>query len=801
MKRFSKLSLPVLSLLCMAQVYADLQPAEKSGALTVADGVESRRAMVDMENRAVFVSPDGRRYVMMLINGDIAADGLYAKIFLGRVSAGRDAEPKPVRRFFTRGFGSSAGFWRYGATALTMPHANPPMWIDNERIAFLWEDDSKVIQVVSVHVSTGEATYLTRSRTDVQGFVVTDRGAVLYEALAAHSREESERLMRTGFAVTSPEAVPMLAGYVDGRSVFDFFNCDRYLLMPGAHEAVRVELASRHHCGSGSLLKRRSAFGAGVLSPDGAHAIVNVVVKNPPDEWNAYEGVTFKSMLQERKRNPNAIAPRLIQQIVLVDTTTGESRPLWNAPHKGYDDFHAVWSPDSKALLVWPVYLPLVSSDPVGRKGAAMAEVDIESGAHFSIPMEKGSSAQVREARYLGKSRLELTLEDGSRAPYQQVKRRWSPSASYTPAPERPADRSDEVRIELRQDANTPPALYSVNERTGQAQRLFDLNPQLTSKTLGRVKTIRWKEPSGREWKGRLYYPMNYVEGRRYPVVIQARCVAREDEFSLYGCGDQYPTLGPGWSSFIAQALAAEEIAVLQIGGSVGGVDFDAASGDGATSVEWITQKWLEAGWRAGAEYLIDIGLAERKAIGLLGFSLTGWVAEYVLAHSEFRYAAAIASDHANMGYLTAALNGWQMGPANAAGAEPFGDGLQAWRLNAPVFNVERIHTPLQLQLTNSSEGNANLLWQWEMFSRLRALDKPVEYYVAPDVWRGSHTLQNPRQVLALQNRALDWWCFWLKGEERPGPGKDEQYKSWRELRKLHMADLAERVRSGEPTS
>jgi hypothetical protein len=31
----------------------------------------------------------------------------------------------------------------------------------------------------------------------------------------------------------------------------------------------------------------------------------------------------------------------------------------------------------------------------------------------------------------------------------------------------------------------------------------------------------------------------------------------------------------------------------------------------------------------------------------------------------------------------------------------------------------------------------------------------------------------------------VDWFCFWLKGEEDPDPDKAEQYKRWRELRKL----------------
>jgi hypothetical protein len=29
----------------------------------------------------------------------------------------------------------------------------------------------------------------------------------------------------------------------------------------------------------------------------------------------------------------------------------------------------------------------------------------------------------------------------------------------------------------------------------------------------------------------------------------------------------------------------------------------------------------------------------------------------------------------------------------------------------------------------------------------------------------------------------LDWFLFWLQGEERPGPEKREQYRRWRQMK------------------
>jgi hypothetical protein len=41
----------------------------------------------------------------------------------------------------------------------------------------------------------------------------------------------------------------------------------------------------------------------------------------------------------------------------------------------------------------------------------------------------------------------------------------------------------------------------------------------------------------------------------------------------------------------------------------------------------------------------------------------------------------------------------------------------------------------------------------------------------------------------------VDWFCFWLKGEEDPDPAKASQYARWRELRKQLEATEAARER------
>ncbi len=119
-------------------------------------------------------------------------------------------------------------------------------------------------------------------------------------------------------------------------------------------------------------------------------------------------------------------------------------------------------------------------------------------------------------------------------------------------------------------------------------------------------------------------------------------------------------------------------------------------------------------------------------------------------------------------------------------GAEPFGMGLKDWLESSPAFNVEHIKAPLMMMVTDSSAGKAKpVAMGWEMFSRLRYLKKPVEFFIIPNILRGSHLGQNPTQVLAQQERAMDWWLYWLSDQRHGGESKREQYDGWDKLRAL----------------
>jgi dipeptidyl aminopeptidase/acylaminoacyl peptidase len=157
------------------------------------------------------------------------------------------------------------------------------------------------------------------------------------------------------------------------------------------------------------------------------------------------------------------------------------------------------------------------------------------------------------------------------------------------------------------------------------------------------------------------------------------------------------------------------------------------------------------------------------------------------LVHGDIRFAAASVTDGVMMTYsqyLAQVGSEQEFHPEQDSiiGAKPFGEGLQEWLRRSPGFNLDKISTPL---LITSGED----IWDmWEPYAGLRYLKKPVDFVVLNT---GEHVLTNPAIRLASQGGSVDWFSFWLKGQERkaptPGSGETEQllstqYQRWEEL-------------------
>jgi hypothetical protein len=711
------------------------------------------------------VSPDGNRYLIRVVRGDIKRDGVTMILLTGELrSLSAASQPRAVASLFTSGRGSGEN--DIGPHHDTYELA-PPRWLANDYVAFLWSNAQDIRQVIGVDLSTGETQFLTHHPTHVLAFDANEDQLVLYNAQVSTAAPNPAELMKQGYAVAErTDPFSLFRGDLSGASFGDRLMNSEWFLQKGIQARPHeIQVAGRDITPD----NRNLIF----LSPNGKLALVSTHAPALRTDWDKYINPWMRKFMEAARFGTEPGFERNVHQLFLIDLERLSSRPLWNAGTYFYLS-QAAWSPDSRSILLAPTFLPADRADARGLAGYAAAVVDVATGRYRQLPVTLASDwPEVETVRWLSANEVQIS----ERLTGQPRQHRFKKSGEQWRLTDGPTsnERAPALRIELREDLNTPPKLFAVDSATGEERMMLDPNPDLTSNySLGHVEKISGKLGSGETWEGLLFYPVGHRQGRRYPLVIQSvygTTASFKDIFTLYG--DQMVGLGPAQiAPYAAQVIANRGMAVVHLKAHI----------ELSNSVEG--KKRMEA-FELVAERMAASGLVDRSKVGIAGFSRNGYYVEYTLSHSAFPFAAGIAADNWDPSYYQQILMGHSEQTASVNGGAPFGEGLQRWLEHAPGFNADRIRAPLWKVAQQG--GRFSVLAGWEIFSRLRYLKKPAEYYVMPDAeHHGAHNTQNPRQLRAVQEGSVDWFDFWLNGHEEADDKKSSQYERWRKLRQLH---------------
>jgi dipeptidyl aminopeptidase/acylaminoacyl peptidase len=245
--------------------------------------------------------------------------------------------------------------------------------------------------------------------------------------------------------------------------------------------------------------------------------------------------------------------------------------------------------------------------------------------------------------------------------------------------------------------------------------------------------------------------------------VIQTHGFNPKMSFSMDGLEDTA-------SAFAARPLAAAGFLVLQA------EDYTAN-----TPQEGPEQM---ANYEGAIDYLDSRALVDRSAVAITGFSRTVFNVMYTLTHSRYQFAAADLADGFDGGYFQYFAFGGVGDQVFVNGGMPFGDNLKNWLATSPGFNLDKINTPIRSLAFGAAGG---VIMGWHSFIGLRLLDKPVDFVLLPDA---EHIVVKPWERMVAQQGLVDWFRFWLKGEEDSDPAKRDQYDRWRKLRSQYQASM-----------
>lgn len=698
--------------------------------VTVADGIEMGEfappvpSLLPEPDAPGLFSPDGSRFAVILSRGDLRDNTVRYTLFVYTTAAAfHSATP---------------------LASLTMASdSNDPAiadlhWLpDNRTLLFLGEKPDRRAQIFSFDSTSRKLSRLTNHPTSIVRFDASDDARVIvFEADPAridflHTPETA----RHGFRVDGEELSELLLSGYRGTLPESFESREMFVII-GNGPPRKVPLSAGIW-----------PFMSLLVSPDGRYALFEAMVRRIPEDWKLYENPALK-VYTSAPRPPHSYA--FVRSYFLLDTAKGQALPLLDAP-KDWPQDGVFWLDAGKSLVLSHSYLPLEGVSAQVRKEreqhTAVVEVALPSRQMTLVD----SDSVTATAWNASTGNLVVSGDGGVRRTYHRRGKVWQAVAGAGAAsPER------KPSLAIVEDLNQPPRLWLSDAAGAQKVMLIDPNPQFGRLCFGHEQLTEWKASDGRTLVGGLYLPPDYSPGNKYPLVIQTH------DFEPH----RFRIDGPWHSGYAGQALAAKGIVVLQLANQ--------STGSGTRNEGPLAM----AAYESAIDHLTSVGIVDPRRVGILGFSRSVYRVSYTLTHSKYRFRAATLEDGIDGSYFQAVISPAYEGPDAAAlnGAPPWGDGLGNWVEHSPLFNIDRVSCPMRIQ----AYGMSSLLSMWPWYSLLMERKMPVDLILLPDA---PHEIVKPWERLVSQQGNVDWFAFWLAGEQDPSPVKAAQYERWRRFR------------------
>jgi dipeptidyl aminopeptidase/acylaminoacyl peptidase len=308
--------------------------------------------------------------------------------------------------------------------------------------------------------------------------------------------------------------------------------------------------------------------------------------------------------------------------------------------------------------------------------------------------------------------------------------------------------RKSDALLFTREGYDEFPDIWASDLEFRSPRKITEANPQVKDFAWGTSELVEWQSQDGLPLQGVLIKPGNYEPGRRYPVLVYfyERMSDRLHRFNEVVVNHRpcFPFYaGNGYAIFLPDI-------VYETGRP------------GLSAVKCLIP---------GVQKIIDLGVADPKAIALHGHSWGGYETAFVITQTNL-FRAAIAG--AAVGNMTSAYSGirWESGLARQFQYEKDQSriGRSLWENrdlfieNSPVFYADRIQTPLLL-MAGDEDGAVPWEQSIELYLAMRRLGKDCVFLQ----YRGEpHHPQKLANKLDYSIRMKQYLDHYLKGEPAP---------------------------------
>ncbi len=292
--------------------------------------------------------------------------------------------------------------------------------------------------------------------------------------------------------------------------------------------------------------------------------------------------------------------------------------------------------------------------------------------------------------------------------------------------------------------------------------RMTNSNPWLDDLDLARQEVVRHTAPDGLELEGLLIYPLDYEEGRRYPLIL-----------FVHGGPESHHANGwlTSYSNF-AQLAAARGFASFypNYRGSTGrGVEFSKLGQRAAAGPEFDDLI-------VAVDHLIEIGLVDRDRVGITGGSYGGYASAWGATHYSDRFAAAIPFVGISNNISKLGTTDIPMEMYLVHHRTRLWEDWDYFEKSSPIYYVTRNRTPT-LILHGKEDPRVHPSQSLELYRHLKSLGQaPVRLVLYPGEGHG-----NRRSAARLDYllRTLRWMEHYLKGPGGDPPPREIDYAAY----------------------
>lgn len=290
------------------------------------------------------------------------------------------------------------------------------------------------------------------------------------------------------------------------------------------------------------------------------------------------------------------------------------------------------------------------------------------------------------------------------------------------------------------EDVNTPEEVFIAGAKGENNKKISSVNSDFDPPTLGKTELISWKSKDGLVVEGLITYPVDFEQGKKYPIVLQIHG-------GPAGVFSQSYTGAPG--IYMTQYFAQQGFIVLRPnprGSSGYGKDFRYAN----------IRDWGFGDYQdliTGVDHVLNMGIADKDKQFVMGWSYGGYMTSWVVTQTDRFKAASMGAGLPNLVSMVTTTDIPDYIVAHAGGKE-FWEEYEEYEKHSAIYQIKNVKTPTQV-IHGANDLRVPFTQGQEFYNALKRKGVDTEMIVYP---RTPHGPQEPKLLMDVSPRIMKWF-------------------------------------------